>query len=134
MISMGKHRIIIKCIVNYCDDYLLLQKWYDDRIDEPYQWEFADGELEFGESPERAAERIIAEAAGLTAEAAKPLYTWQYMLGEVSNIGICYLLHTHDTAVVLSEEYTEYAWISRLEFADYIKNEKLLEDVERADL
>lgn len=131
---MGKYRILVKCVVNYCGDYLLLQKWYDDRIDEPYQWEFPEGELEFGESPERAAERIVTEATGLTAESVKPLYTWQYMLGEVSNIGICYLLHAHDTSTVLSEEYTEYAWITRLEFADYIRNEKLLTDIERADL
>ena len=49
------HRILVKCVVNYGSDYLLLQKWYDDRIDEPYQWDFPDGEVEFGESPERAA-------------------------------------------------------------------------------
>ncbi len=131
---MAKHRIVVKCVVNYGSDYLLLQKWYDDRIDDPYQWEFPEGEVEFGEEPERAAERIVAENTGLTAEAAKPLYTWQYTLGDESNIGICYLLHAHDTNTVISEEYTEVAWIDRFEFADYIQNPKLLADIERADL
>ena len=50
---MAKHRIVVKCVVNYGSDYLLLQKWYDDRIDDPYQWEFPEGEVEFGEEPER---------------------------------------------------------------------------------
>lgn len=131
---MAKHRIVIKCIVNYGSEYLLLQKWYDDRIDEPYQWEFPDGEVEFGESPERAAERIVAETTGLTAEAGKPLYTWQYTLGEVSNIGICYLLYAHNADVVISEEYTESVWVDRFGFDKYITNQLILKDIERADL
>lgn len=131
---MAQHRILIKCVVNYGSEYLLLQKWYDDRIEEPFQWEFADGELEFGESPERAAERIVAETSGLSAEAVKPLYTWQYMLGDVSNIGICYLLYAYNTEVVISEEYTKAAWVSRFDFAEYIQNKKLLADIERAGL
>lgn len=131
---MAKHRILVKCVVNYGREYLLLKKWYDDRIDDPFQWEFAEGEVEFGESPERAAERIVAETSGLTAEAAKPLYTWQYTLGDVSNIGICYLLYAHDMDTVISEEYTEAAWVDRFGFAEYIQNKKLLNDIERADL
>ena len=120
--------------MNYGSEYLLLKKWYDDRIDDPFQWEFAEEEVEFGESPERAAERIVAETSGLTAEAAKPLYTWQYTLGDVSNIGICYLLYAHDMDTVISEEYTEAAWVDRFGFAEYIQNKKLLNDIERADL
>jgi len=131
---MAKHRIIVKCVVNYGSDYLLLRKWYDDRINEPYQWEFPDGEVEFGETPEHAAERVVSETTGLTAEATRPLYTWQYTLGDESNIGICYLLHASDTNTVMSEEYTEAAWIDRFEFADYIQNQNLLTDIERADL
>lgn len=131
---MAKHRILVKCVVNYGSEYLLLKKWYDDRIEDPYQWEFADGEVGFGESPERAAERIVAEATGLTAEAARPLYTWQYTLGEDSNIGICYLLYAHDMETVISEEYADAAWVDRFSFEDYIQNKKLLHDIERADL
>lgn len=131
---MAKHRIVVKCVVNYGSEYLLLKKWYDDRIDNPFQWEFADGEVEFGESPERAAERIVAETTGLTAEAARPLYTWQYTLGDVSNIGICYLLYAHDMETVISEEYAEAAWVDRFSFEDYIENRNLLRDIERAAL
>lgn len=131
---MKKHRIIVKCVVNYGSEYLLLQKWFDDRIEDPFQWLFAEGEVEFGESPEHAAERIVAEAAGLTAEAERPLYTWHYMLGDESNIGICYLLYAHDTNTVISEDYTDAVWVDRFGFEKYIQNPKLLADIERANL
>jgi len=131
---MGKYRMVVKCIVNYGSEYLLLNKWYDDRIDEPYQWEFPEGDVDFGESPEHAAERIVAETTGLTAEAGKPLYTWQYMLGETSNIGICYVLYAHQEDVVLSEAYSEAKWVSRFDFEKYVSNPKILKDIERAGL
>ena len=131
---MGKHRIVVKCVVNYGSEYLLLKRWYDDRIDAPFQWEFPDGEVEFGESPERAAERIVAETTGLTAEAAKPLYTWQYTVGETSNIGICYLVHSHSMETVISEEYTEVVWVDRFSFDKYVENPMILTDILNADL
>ena len=131
---MANHRIVVKCVVNYGSEYLLLQKWYDDRIDDPYQWDFPDGEVEFGESPEKAAERIVLESTGLTAEASKPLYTWQYTLGDVSNIGIAYLLYAHDTETVISEDYTMAVWVDRFSFDSYVKNKYILQDIERADL
>lgn len=131
---MEKYKIRIKGIVTNGSGYFMLKKWYDDRIEDPYQWEFPEGLMEFGESPEHAAERIIAEETGLVAQAAKPLYTWQYLLGEVSYIGICYLLYSETDEAVISEEYTEGTWVNRLEFSEYIKNPKLLSDIEKADL
>ncbi|MBE5951375.1 MAG: NUDIX domain-containing protein [Lachnospiraceae bacterium] len=131
---MGRYRVVVKGIVNYGSDYLLLKKWYDDRIDEPYQWEFPNGEVEFGEMPERAAERIVLEDTGLTAEASKPLYTWQYTVGEVCTIGICYLLHAHTQETMISEEYCDSVWVNRFEFEDYITDARILKDIERADL
>jgi len=62
------------------------------------------------------------------------LYTWQYTVSDVSNIGICYLLHAHDIATVISEEYAETIWIDRFSFADYIDNKYILSDIERAGL
>lgn len=131
---MGKYKIIVKGVVNSGSNYLLLQKWYDDRIEEPFQWEFPDGEVEFMESPTHAVERIVQETAGVSAEVLRPLYTWHYCLGDVSVIGICYLLYTELDSVMLSEEYNDSAWVSRMEFSDYIKNEKLLADIEAAEL
>ena len=49
---MGKFRILVKGIVQYKNKFLAVERWYDDRIFEPYQWEFIDGVMVFGETPE----------------------------------------------------------------------------------
>lgn len=40
---MNKYRILVKGIVQKGNRYLTVEKWYDDNIVEPYQWEFIDG-------------------------------------------------------------------------------------------
>lgn len=50
---MNRYRILVKGIVQKDDKFLAVEKWYDDNIIDPYQWEFVDGETEFGESPDR---------------------------------------------------------------------------------
>ena len=56
---MNAYRILVKGIVKKDDRYLIVEKWYDDNIMDPYQWEFLDGEAEFGESPDVAVVRMI---------------------------------------------------------------------------
>ena len=69
---MSKFRVLVKGIVQYQDSYLAVERWYDDRIFDPYQWEFIDGEMEFGETPEKAVERIVAEKTGVAVQVNKP--------------------------------------------------------------
>ena len=52
-VGMDKYRIIVKGIVKSLDKYLIVEKWFDDRIQDPYQWGFIDGAINFGESPNR---------------------------------------------------------------------------------
>ncbi len=130
---MEKYRILVKGIVKNEDKYLVVNRWYDDRIAEPYQWDFIDGAIEFGEEPERALLRHIAEQTGLSVTIDRLLYTWSFFTGDVFNIGISYLcLATIDT-VLLSEELTGHCWIQKEEFETYL-NSRILEDIERAEL
>lgn len=131
---MGKCIVKVKGVLTNGSEYLMLKKWYDDRIGEPYQWEFPEGVTEFGESPDHAVERVVLEATGITAAQGKPLYTWQYMLGDVSYIGICYLLYAASEEAVISEEYAGSKWINRLELSNYLTDPKMLADIERAEL
>ena len=48
MMGMSKFRVLVKGIVQYQDSYLAVERWYDDRIFDPYQWEFIDGEMQTG--------------------------------------------------------------------------------------
>ena len=131
---MDKYRILVKGIVEYNDKYLIVEKWYDDRIMNPYQWGFIDGSIEFGEAPDKAVIRIINENTGINAEISKILYTWSFMVGEVCNIGISYLCLCSMDEVFLSEELHNYKWISKEEFKDYIDNKDIIDDIERAEL
>lgn len=131
---MEKYSIKVKGILKSQDKYLILERWYDDRIEDPYQWEFVDGKIEFGESPDSAVIRFIKETTGVEAVIDKILYTWSYMLGDECNIGISYLCYAVQEDVQLSEEYISYQWVEREELESIIQNKKLLEDIERAEL
>ena len=128
---MEKYKILVKGIVKSEDKYLIVQKWYDDRISDPYQWEFIDSKVDFGESPDKAVIRIISENTGIIASINRILYTWSFMVGEVCNIGIAYECIGCSEEVYLSEELTNYCWITKEEFSNYIKNEMLLNDVKK---
>lgn len=130
---MDKYRILVKGIVRSEDKFLVVRKWYDDRIAEPYQWEFVDGMIEFMEAPDKAVIRIISEQTGISATLDKILYTWSFVTGDVFNIGICYLCITPIDAVIMSEELNNYQWIKKEEFGKYI-DDKILEDIERSEL
>ena len=54
----NRYRILVKGIVRKENRYLSVEKWYDDNIADPYQWEFIDGMAEFGESPDAAVMQI----------------------------------------------------------------------------
>jgi len=131
---MERYSIKVKGILKSDNRYLILEHWYDDRIEDPYQWEFIDGKIEFGESPDSAVIRLIKEAVGIDAVIDRILYTWSYMLGDECNIGISYLCYAVEEDVQLSEDYTAYQWVERHEMESMIQNKKLLEDIDRAEL
>lgn len=132
----NKYRILVKGIVKRDNRYLVVEKWYDDNIAEPYQWEFIDGVAEFGESPDSAVVRIIQEQTGFTSVVDRILYTWTFMLGAECNLGLAYLCLTDmdEDSVILSEELHEAKWIEADEFSDYIHNKGMLEDLENAEI
>ena len=129
---MDKYRILVKGIVKCEDKYLIVRRWYDDRVSEPFQWDFNDGYIEFKEAPDKAVLRHVYEQTGISVTIDRLLYTWSFMTGDVFNIGISYLcLATLDT-ILLSEELVDYRWIKREEFGTYIDS-KVLEDIERSE-
>lgn len=131
---MDKYKIMVKGIVLYNNKYLIVERWYDDRIVDPYQWEFVDGKVEFGESPDKAVIRLVQQNTGLSAEISKILYTWSFMMGDVCNLGISYLCLSASEEVILSEELNQYKWIERDEMEKYIDNKLTIQDIEKAEL
>lgn len=133
---MERYRILVKGIVKRDDRYLIVEKWYDDNIIEPYQWEFVDGEAEFGESPDAAVVRVVQEQTGLITVMDHVLYTWTFMIGSECNLGLAYLCLTDmdEDGVQLSEDLRDAKWISPSDFEEWINNSRMLEDLERAEI
>ena len=130
---MEKYRILVKAIVQFEDKYLVVRRWFDDRLLEPYQWGFIDGEIDFGEAPDKAVLRCVNEQSGLSATIERILYTWTFRTGEVFNIGISYLCRVTFDEIILSEELTDANWIKREELEKYIER-RVLNDIEAAEL
>ncbi|MDE6851502.1 MAG: NUDIX hydrolase [Lachnospiraceae bacterium] len=133
---MERYRILVKGIVKRDDRYLIVEKWYDDNIIEPYQWEFVDGEAEFGESPDAAVVRIVQEQTGLITVVDHVLYTWTFMIGSECNLGLAYLCLTdmEEDGVQLSEDLRDAKWILPSDFDEWINNSKMLEDLENTEI
>jgi 8-oxo-dGTP pyrophosphatase MutT (NUDIX family) len=131
---MGKFRILVKGIVTREDDFLIVERWYDDRVVDPYQWEFLDGVMEFGEAPDEAVLRLVSEKTGLSVDIDRVLYTWGFTAGEICTIGLAYQLTSKKTEVTLSDEYPNYKWVPKDELEKHIKNKSILNDIERIGL
>ena len=123
----------LKVIVKLEDKYLVLRHWVDDRIVDPYSWEFIDTELELGESPEHGALRSIKESTGLDCEIVRPLYTWSNMLGERQCVGIAFLarLDDKDPVLTIGDEYCGYEWITLQQLEEFIDNKYVIKDLHK---
>ena len=128
---MSEFRIKVKGIVKREDKYLVMKKWYDDNITQPYRWEFVDDGVMFGNSPENTVLDAVKCKTGLDVKIGRILYTWTYVVGEIQYLGLAYLCETDEDIVVLSEDLLEYKWIEPDEFKDYIDNGMVLTDVEK---
>jgi 8-oxo-dGTP pyrophosphatase MutT (NUDIX family) len=123
--------IHIKAVVEQDGMFLILKHWMDDRIMDPYSWEFIDTEMEAGESPEQAALRAVQENTGIEGSITDTLYTWTNMLGDRQCVGIAFLVHLaeHNPTIQIGEEYCGYEWITLDEFEQYIDNRNVVKDL-----
>lgn len=126
----------VKGIIKKDDKYLIIKRWMDDRIPDPFVWEFIDGEVDYGEAPDEAIGRLIREYIGVEGRIDKIEYTWSQMLGDTHCVGIAYLcsIEVQDEEIELAEDFGAIQWVSREEFRDYIENMYVLHDLEDKQL
>lgn len=129
---MAKYGIKIKAILKCDGKFLLVKRWYDDRIDNPYQWEFLDTEIIDGETPEVSCLEYVQQSTGIYAEIEKMAYSWVYTLGDNRHLGLAFLCNVSDEIVILSEELNDYKWVEADEIKDYIDNKAMLNDMHQA--
>lgn len=125
----------VKGIIKKDGKYLLLKRWVDDRIPDPFLWEFVDAEVSFGEAPDEAMLRAIREILSLEGKIERIVYTWSNMIGDSQCVGIAYICSIEDEEdIVLGEEYGEWEWVEREKFSHYIENRFVLEDLKGVEL
>ncbi len=129
---MGNTYVRVKGIIKRDDKYLLIKRWVDDRIPDPFVWEFIDTEVNHGEAPDDAVLRAINELLSIDGKIEKIEYTWSNMIADTHCIGIAYICsipEEEEHNIILPEEYGEYKWVKREEFEYYIENQFVLNDL-----
>ncbi len=127
----------IKGIIKKGDKYLLIKRWVDDRIPDPFVWEFIDAEVKHGEAPDDTVRRAIRELLSVEGTIDRIVYTWSNLLGDTHCVGIAYLCsisEEDEDNIVLPEDYGEWMWVARDEFPYYIENQYVLQDLEGKEL
>lgn len=129
---MKKTYLRVKGIIKKEDKYLLVKRWVDDHIPDPFVWEFPDTEVNHGEAPDEAVLRFIHEVLSIDGKIEKIEYTWSSLLGDTHCVGIVYICsipEADERNIVLSEDYGEYEWVTRDQFEEYIENQLVLQDL-----
>ena len=113
----------------------MLKRWVDDRIPDPFLWEFVDAEVNYGEAPDEAMLRAIGEILSVEGKIERIVYTWSNMIGDSQCVGIAYICSIEDdSSIVLGEEYGEWEWVARDQFPEYIENKYVMNDLEGVEL
>jgi len=98
----------------------------------PNCWEDVGGRLKQSESPEEGLRREIKEETGIEdIEIVKPLTVFHVYRNNTKNkenelIGIAYWCKTKTTEIVLSNEHTDYQWLSPKEAIDVTEHPALM--------
>lgn len=116
-------RLIQKCIIVGKDGKILALKRAADDHSRGGNWDLPGGGYEQGENVIEAIKREVMEEAGLTAKAVNPIFVDNHMnvadgfFAGLNVFGICYVCHDWAGEVTLSDEHTEYQWVTPTDFA-----------------
>jgi len=126
-----KTKVLVNGIIQNKDKILLIKR-LSDEIDDPAEWEFPGGRLEFGEDPKDGVLREIKEETGLDVEYK---YIYEILNKEYTKPGkrvhlmrIIHLFETEQENVKLNpREHEDYKWVTKEEaknmnISSYLKN------------
>ncbi len=112
---MLNHNIAAKALlVNKNNEILCLKRRPND-VHNPSEWDFPGGRLEEGESPFEGLKRECIEEVGLDIEVQNPLTIHHFTRQDGQRITLIVFIckqTSEEQEVVLSEEHTEYKWLS----------------------
>ena len=112
---------------------VLLARRHPAKDHAPGAWETISGRVEAGETPAAAASREALEETSLAVEVLAPLDTFRFKRGPDGEeaIGITFHCRARDGQARLSEEHTEFSWVTLDEAKNYGLPEGLLRCIAR---
>jgi 8-oxo-dGTP diphosphatase len=123
-------RLIVKAFIRYKDKYLVLRKKKDIISKHEGLWEDSGGKIDSNEDPRSALDREVKKETGLNYRFIKELPEWIPQILGVDALCKVYLLEANSDKVILSDEHTEFKWLSAKELqqgkVDLIYKEKFL--------
>lgn len=119
MSSKALFHVTVKGIVAYQGKLLLLKKLKPSKDNYGY-WELPGGGMEYNESPVEAICREVAEETGLEVEVEGAVSTFHVVRKEKEIVGIIFLCYAKNDDVHLSDEHTDYVFVTQEETKNYL--------------
>jgi ADP-ribose pyrophosphatase YjhB (NUDIX family) len=104
---MLTHQIAVNAFLIVDDKFLLIR-----RTRPPLLWGPPGGHLEKNEDPVSGLKREVYEETRMKIEVFQPVTTWFGSFNSRQLFSIDYLSYTNDRQVQLSEEHSQFAWLS----------------------
>ena len=103
------------------DGRVLLARRHPAKDHAPSAWETISGRVEAGEAPAAAASREALEETGLAVEVLAPIATFRFKRGPDGEeaTGITFHCKARDGQARLSEEHTEFSWVTLEQARNY---------------
>ena len=108
------YTVFAKCFLQYGNKVLILKKNYDGD-----KWHLPGGGVEANETVETACIREIAEETGISVREVKYAGSTNFFYKDKQFIGVRFSAKSPTDTVTLSEEHTDFAWITRSQINDY---------------
>lgn len=127
-----QYYLAVKGIIRRSDGSILVLKRSDVDDHKPGVWETVGGGMDKEETPQSALEREILEETGLTVKVLNPfnVFTFKKDSGEFK-VGITFVCEYIDGEVKLSDEHSEYRWISPEDFGEFDSVPSLHDEIAR---
>ena len=122
-----RFHITVKGIVIYHHKILILKRVRPSSDGLGY-WELPGGGLEYGETPHQSLIRELKEETNLDIKILKPVYTFTAIRSEYQTVGIGFLSVPTNDHVKISNEHTDYKFVSIDEIQDYL-DKKIYDDI-----
>ena len=122
-----RFHITVKAIVIYHQKILILKRVRPSSDGLGY-WELPGGGLEYGETPHQALIRELKEETNLDIKILKPVYTFTAIRSDYQTVGIGFLSVPTNDHVKISNEHTDYKFVSIDEIQDYL-DKKIYDDI-----